>query len=234
MPWPSTMVISLARVMCDSTMCTRVGIDRCLLSQGQLVAVVTAALPVPVVAAGAFGVVSASSESVRDAVAAMASAVRRNRRRGRGLPGQMWLRGGRFIKTSVDVLVAGDGDGRPLLRKQSSGVQGAWVPGRDRGAVAAGRDRGTVAAGRGARTGVLARWLAGRAVVRWLAGRAVVRWLAGRAVLRWLAGPGRGAVAGGAGTWCGGSRAGTWCGGSRAGPWCGGWRARSWAQGREG
>jgi hypothetical protein len=63
--------------------------DRCRLSPGHLAAVlVTAGLLVPEVAAGAFGVVSASSDSVSDAVAATASADRRSRECGRGRLGQ--------------------------------------------------------------------------------------------------------------------------------------------------
>src|SRR5215470_3808408 len=128
-PWftagPSTILISLARVIRDSTICTRVGMDSFWFSQGHLASESPAgrARPLVVAAAGAPGVASASRESVRDAVAARASAARRNRDRGQ--PGQRLLRGSRFIDTSMNVLAAensaalrcriGAGAGRPNM-----------------------------------------------------------------------------------------------------------------------
>src|SRR5215470_12401823 len=112
-PWftagPSTILISLARVIRDSTICTRVGMDSFWFSQGHLASESPAgrARPPVVAAAGAPGVASASRESVRDAVAARASAAPRNRNRDRGQPGQL-LRGSGFIDTSVNVLDAED------------------------------------------------------------------------------------------------------------------------------
>src|SRR5215470_4132443 len=106
-PWftagPSTILISLARVIRDSTICTRVGMDSFWFSQGHLASESPAgrARPPVVAAAGAPGVASASRESVRDAVAARASAARRDRNRDR--PGQL-LRGSGFMDTSVNML----------------------------------------------------------------------------------------------------------------------------------
>src|SRR5262245_50804997 len=96
-------------------MCTRVGMDSFWFSQGHLASESPAgrARPPVVAAAGAPGVASASGDSVRDAVAARASAARRNRDRGQGQPGQWLLRGNGFIDTSVNVL---DAEDSPALR----------------------------------------------------------------------------------------------------------------------
>src|SRR5262249_7044377 len=84
----STILISLARLIRDSTMCTRVGMDSFWFSQGHLASESPAggARPPAVAAAGGAGVASASTESGKDAGAALGTATRPDRERGPGRP----------------------------------------------------------------------------------------------------------------------------------------------------